>query len=190
MCCLRGRYPCPCWPQAEPFDKAEMDLLTAMRSYVNSFGYDLPWTSIQRGCVAVARHRRAYVMSTLLGSHHHATCDVTLLGWVRYDYGKTQWLLNHGVCPNISWARRHLEVRGWIEGPLHPGRPLQNLLCPIVNLTPEMATKKLLLLAGAYPRADAAIAPALRRQWHAWHGRASRCVWARVLLDTPLPKPL
>lgn len=197
MACVRGR--CPCWPQPEPFDFAEMALLDAVHSFVMTVPSavdELLWARIQTKCQAVRGHRRAYVLSTPIAHggdtrYHYA---VTIIGWATcMTVEQVEWLLNLRVCPNISGACRSRQPLGWTNGPKHPGRPSQDTLFgPLARcaLIADGDTKKLLFLsAGAYswPRSLHGLGvprdPAeslLRRQWHAWHGRASRRLWTAV----------
>ena len=181
MCCVRGRCPCPCWPQAGPFDAAEMDLLNAVKTYMHVLFGEQLWPSIQARFLAVQPHRRAHVLSTLCKNSLYPEFDMTLLGWVREDQEKAQWVLNMGVCPNIAGAfvlpRPRVEStwRGWSGGPLHPGRPPQDKLrSPLVY--DKCLVDLMLLSAGAYPKH----ASDQRRQWHRWHGRAARRLWAAL----------
>jgi hypothetical protein len=179
MACVRGW--CPCWPQAEPFDAAELDLLDAMVAFVNHYGF---WAQIQAQALAVRPRRRGYVLSTIIGLKN-TVCKRTLLGWVPYHKEKVEWLLDSGVCPNVSGAYRSTPV--WRVGNVHPGRPAQDdLYSPLQDAFTTPDIRGLLLAAGAYPGDSSATIGqclfALQRQWHAWHGRSSRRLWAAAVL--------
>ncbi len=185
---MRGR--CPCWPQAEPFDAAEMDLLAAMQAFINSTNSSRLWAKIEEKSLALRRHRRAYVLSTVLGDCRYSTHEVTLLGWVAYDGGKVRWLMDSGVCPNLAATQRRPGAFGWIMGPVHPGRPAQDTkpLCPFQQGTALESIDLLLLAAGSYPvsgglyRSRESMVGIYQRQWHAWHARASRRLWLAAML--------
>jgi hypothetical protein len=177
--CVSGR--CPCWPQDEPFDTAEMNLLATVQKYIDDDNWPL-WDSIQTQTLAGGLARRAYVLSTLVCPVRYGTYTISLLGWVRCDPVKVQWLLDVGVCPNISGTHRSQEAVGWTGGPVHPDRPPQRALhSPLYDAV--IATRELLLAAGAYPRLmgiGAKHVTTLRQRWHAWHGRLSRRVWVSL----------
>jgi hypothetical protein len=181
MACIRGR--CPCWPQAEPFDDAEMHVLTFLRDNmmaITCLESDSFWAKLQSLTQAVRCHRRAYVLSTFVNYQF----SVTLLGHVSSCTSHVQWLLDVGVCPNMGSAWSRPRVRTWTGGPVHPGRPAQTALCsPLDRAFVGDGTVKLLLLAGAYPvqtRRGVLPLPLLRCQWRAWHARASRRLWAAL----------
>jgi hypothetical protein len=181
MACVRGK--CPCWPQAEPFDAAEMDLLHSVRAHLKSPLNVRLWANIQTQSAAVRRHRLAYVLSALItnGSSPYHT---TLLWTVRNDTAKVQWLLNVGVCPNIMASLP--SSTGWKGGAVHPGRPASTY-GPLECCGDDVVG--LFLTAGAYPRDTyeagmnaSDLALTLQRQWHAWHARGSRRVWSATML--------
>jgi hypothetical protein len=185
MGCVRGK--CPCWPQAEPFDAAEMCLLDAMREYINngSARRDCLWAEIQVRSQALGRRRRAYVLSTLLAVNFGTCFKVTLLGWVASDYAQLQWLLSIGVCPSMASIHRCDDGPGWLKGPLHPGRCSDDLLySPMIHGAAD-DTMHALLAAGAFPGVRTylntlcphVLLSPFRRQWFMWHGRASRRLW-------------
>jgi hypothetical protein len=205
MACVRGK--CPCWPQAEPFDAAEMDLLAIVREIMSEFSlqyFKLLWESLVTQSLTVRPRRRGYVLSTFV-------CGRTLLGRMRYDATRLHWLLNVGVCPNVVWflGKKNFAF-GWAGGRHHPGRPVQrNLVSPLWcwvpgyqmnNPTRETthargrdAIEDLLLSAGACPLYGGpnfrARGPTLTRQWLAWHARASRRAWAATVAMVPLQGP-
>jgi hypothetical protein len=193
MACVRGR--CPCWPQAEPFDAAEMDLLAAVRMWVGEVCYpkggtggEHLWAAVRTRCLAVRCHRRAYVLSTLV--HHRREADNNRVYRVHYcpamacvgdDRTKAQWLLDLGVCPNIVGAV-HGKFEGWNGGSVHPGRPPQGCVYPPAQYGWATAVKDLLLSAGMCPVGGCTPAAISQlRQWHRWHGRRSRRLWAAVM---------
>lgn len=192
-CCVKDR--CPCWPQAEPFDGAEMDLLAAMQKFCDC-NLDALWAQLQAQCVAVRRHRRGYVLSTFVRKSALVTWyDTSLLGHVLghvYDCAKrVDWMLQQGVCPNIAGKVRG-DI-GWHTGPVHPGRPHQDdIRSPLTEGLATRAALDLLLLAGAYPILRLSVIPTclpprstLTRQWHAWHGRTARRAWTAVAAHLP-----
>jgi hypothetical protein len=188
MACVRGK--CPCWPQAEPFDAAEMDLLAIVREIMSEFSlqyFKLLWESLVTQSLAVRPRRRGYVLSTFV-------CNRTLLGRMRYDAARLHWLLNVGVCPNVVWFLGKNFAFGWAGGRRHPGRPAQrNLVSPFTHARGRNAIEDLLLSAGACPLYGRpnfrARGPTVTRQWLAWHARASRRAWAATVAMVPLHGP-
>jgi hypothetical protein len=196
IACVRGR--CPCWPQTEPFDDAEMALLKAMRTFVDWKTVqecEFLWAQVQTCSLAVRRSRRPYVLSTFIAYPTCAFLTRTLLGWVEGDTEKQQWLLDVGVCPNISATRfDRPATSGWTGGPVHPGRPLAIFCTSPLEDKPSVRGTDLLLAVGAYPvHRQAAyvlqgcVLPVplgvLRRRWRGWHARASRRLWAALGLQ-------
>jgi hypothetical protein len=181
MACVRGR--CPCWPQAEPFDAAELRLLDAMRAFLYREGL---WAKIQAQALFVRPHRRGYVLSTIIGNKNVVRTR-TLIGRA-HSKKRMQWLLGSGVCPNVSAAYQRRDTPVWRVGnDVHPGRPRQNdLWSTLQDPFVRSETRDLLLAAGAYPGIDTVTfghcLAMLQRQWHAWHGRASRRLWAAAVL--------
>lgn len=191
MACVRGR--CPCWPQAERFDAAEMALLSAIRIYMWRFpcSRDKLWLMIQQRCEAVRPGRRAYALSTCVQERDGDCCSITILGWGRMTKLQLEWLVNQGVCPNL-WGVWTREFSGWTKGSAHPGRPVQTGLVYgqlqyglYAQALYQETVGDLLLAAGAYPVVTGSVrvvhaksTTTLLRQWHAWHARASRRVWA------------
>jgi hypothetical protein len=191
MCCVRGR--CPCWPRAEPFDDAEMDLLSAVFQFValsnfwNANELHECWVKIQARSLAVRPSRRAYVLSTCIWTSPWTTFDLTLLSYVRYERAKMQWLLDQGVCPNMLGARcRRPATSGWSAGPVHPGRPCRKDMFVAAEDVFISNGGDLLLLSGGYPvhhghayfnLLSVCHLSLLQIQWRAWHGRASRRLW-------------
>ena len=188
MACVRGR--CPCWPQAEPFDAAELSLLDAMRAFIYQEG---SWAKIQAQALFVRPHRRGYVLSTIIGNKN-VVRSRTLIGWAlhskeRHCKERMQWLLDSGVCPNVSAAYQRRDTPVWRVGnDVHPGRPRQDYLwSTLQDPFVRSEARDMLPAAGAYPGIDTVTfgghcLVALQRQWHAWHGRASRRLWAAVVL--------
>lgn len=191
MACVPGR--CPCWPRTEPFDAAEMDLLAAVRGYMGA-DFDAEealWASIPSRCLAVRRHRRAYVLSVIVNQAGISAYRMTLLGWQQFimaDIKRMQWVLDQGVCPNIAGAYVPDSLKGWAGGAEHPGRPTQAALrSPLAFFATSVHVLRPLLGAGAYPvdsqplrmeDAGFVAASTLWARWRAWHGRASRRLWA------------
>jgi hypothetical protein len=179
MTCARGK--CPCWPRGGPFDAAEMALLAIVRDLVSHYYFSgsrhVLWAKVVTQSLAVRLQRRGYVLSTTVDGF-------TALGRMRFDAPSVRWLLNVGVCPNIS---RCVDAFGWAGGPLHPGRPAQSsLINPLVHGCKEVI-ENLLLSAGACPFYGGwsnyrAQRPAVTRQWLCWHARASRRAWAALAM--------
>jgi hypothetical protein len=178
MTCARGK--CPCWPRGGPFDAPEMALLATVRdlvSYYFSGSRHVLWAKVVTQSLAVRPQRRGYVLSTTVDGF-------TALGRMRFDAPSVRWLLNVGVCPNIS---RCGDAFGWAGGPLHPGRPAQySLINPLLHGCVDVI-EDLLLSAGACPLYRgyngynySAQRPVVTRQWLSWHARASRRAWAAV----------
>lgn len=185
MACVPGR--CPCWPQTEPFDAAEMALLTTVRAGATAHpsAEEAPealWTKIQTQCLAVRRRRRAYVLSVTFARPMHAY-DITVLKWAVKDMCKVQWLLDVGVCPNIAVAYS----TAWAGGRVHPGRPRQaTVISPFAFTTTNSKIWNLFVTAGAYDtgmeyHVSRTSAHRWCRQWHRWHGRSGRRAWAAVV---------
>jgi hypothetical protein len=139
--------------------------------------------------MAVRGHRRAYVLSTLMATNTTRSplaFDMTLLGMVRHVRANALWLLNLGVCPNIAGARRRRGTRAWSKGSAHPGRPARDVSYVLSNTCPD-TPMDLLLAAGARPVdfgfhwTHGPSVTVLQRQWQAWHGRASRRLWASLV---------
>jgi hypothetical protein len=178
MACVRGR--CPCWPQVEPFDAAEMALLGTVQEFMTEYTSRASlvlWARVVKKTLDIRPRRRAYVLSTPVNG-------VILLGRVRFETGRLRWLLTLGVCPNSFWC---LDALGWTGGPLHPGRPAQcNLISPFAYGFDSDEISDLLLSAGACPQLGGTTArvqrPAATRQWSAWHARASRRTWTAMAM--------
>jgi hypothetical protein len=190
MACVPGR--CPCWPQTEPFDAAEMALLKTVQAGVLAHwsAKEAPealWTKIQTQCLAVRRHRRAYALSVTLPRPMYNGYHITLLRWTGNDMCKVQWLLDVGVCPNIAAASVTFEYwKACTLGRVHPGRPRQAMVISPFAFTRTLNIWDLLVLAGAYDPAMQRYMPVTfahrwRRQWHRWHGRSKRRAWAAVV---------
>jgi hypothetical protein len=190
MACTPGV--CPCWPQVEPFDAAEMALLAAvqelMQNHIPGLSSDL-WARIVKRTLKVVPRRRGYVLSTMITHKYAVFRKPTLLAWAVRECNrpKVQWLLDCGVCPNVGTVFRS-QVHYWCAGPKHPGRPDQAFcISPFRELYSPVNSRKngmdLLLSAGAYPDVDPCrvgkkTVATLQRQWRAWHGRTSRRLWA------------
>ncbi len=183
MSCDRGR--CPCWPQAEPFDAAEMALAVTIRAWMHTLdtmSQHVAWLQMQAQCRAVRPQRRAYLLSMVVkrGDSDFLLSNVSLIGLMFHNPEKVQWLLNEGVCPNIAMASGQ-GWRGWSGGIEHPGRPPQTMVHSVIRFASHAGIINLLLRAGAYPLpADhlSGYGVLRRQQWHRWHGRASRRLWA------------
>jgi hypothetical protein len=178
MACVPGK--CPCWPQAELFDAAEMALLTTERDLMVHYTFEsrhVLWARVVTQSLAVRSRRRGYVLSTFV-------CGSTALARMRFDAPSVRYLLYLGVCPNSAQCR---EVFGWVKGPCHPGRPEQsNLVSLYSNEFASDVIEDLLLSAGAYPvypySFGARSLTTLTRQWCAWHARASRRTWTVIAI--------
>ena len=174
MACVPGK--CPCWPQAELFDAAEMDLLAIVRDLMVHYTFEsrhVLWARVVTQSLAVRPRRRGYVLSTTVNG-------MTVLGQMRFDAASVRYLLYVGVCPNISRCR---DAFGWGGGPRHPGRPEQsNLVNFFVHGLASDVIEDLLLSAGACPRYDGYNFRIQLRQWLAWHARASQRAWAAVAM--------
>jgi hypothetical protein len=181
MTCVRGR--CPCWPQAELFDAAEMVLLDTALEYISTPSREHLWAKIKAQSRSVRPRRRGYVLSTMFRRNRDG---LTLLGKVVYYRGRLLWLLNQGVCPNIMGA--HLspshDVPAWAGQRLHPGRPLQAYVKSPFSFGNLAGNFDLLLLAGAYPMPVQHMVgyAQLQRQWHRWHGRTFRRLWTGLIV--------
>jgi hypothetical protein len=192
MACVPGR--CPCWPQAEPFDAAEMALLKTVQAGVTAHwsAEEAPealWRNIQTQCLPVRRHRRAYILSVPLARPIYNGYDITLLRWTSNDMPKVQWLLDVGVCPNIAAASVTFECwKACTWGRVHPGRPLQaSVISPLSFTRIDSKIWDLFVTAGAYDAAMEDLMPRMsarrwRRQWNRWHGRSGRRAWAAAVM--------
>jgi hypothetical protein len=179
MACVRGR--CPCWPQTEPFDTAEMELLSAVREYISPptcWNREACWLRIQERCQAVQPRRRAYVLSTLVTQDSGMYYSYTTLRRAVDNKVELEWLVNQGVCLNTAGVFSSSAL-GWTGGSAHPGRPSWNVLYGPFLLTEAWSVKGLLLGAGAYPP-RVSLLKDMSRHWHAWHARASRRLWAAL----------
>ncbi len=178
---------CPCWPRQEPFDEAEIHVLTYMKCILESKVWSADALSqLQQLCMPVQRHRVAYVLSTSIFLRRN-NFSSTLLRHASSMGENFRWLLQQGVCPQVggstSWP-----YYGWHEGSKHPGRPPEYclLLC-LTNPSLTTTNRRLLLACGAYPPAGSSFFRDQCRQWHAWHGRASRRRWLSLDQGIPLP---
>jgi hypothetical protein len=177
MACVPGK--CPCWPQAEPFDDAEMDLLATVQKLMRSVLFcstQFLWEEVVTHSLAVRPRRLGYVLSTFVNGR-------TLLGRMSEDAARVCWLLHSGICPNIAWT---LGIFGWAGGRRHPGRPAQpDLVSPLIH-TRSRHVFGGLLSAGAYPVYSCSFGgqwlTTLTRQWLAWHARASRRTWTALAM--------
>jgi hypothetical protein len=179
MCCTPGR--CPCWPQQEPFNDAEMDVLRTLQDMVMLSPSRALWTRLQKGCLILRRRRVPYVLSTHV-RHYVTRWSVTPLFYADCIVrNELEWLLGQGVCPNMTIVDdKH--YTGWVAGRVHPGRPALrrhhlHQLKPAVDV--------LLRAHGSYPMHSMLFPPEpavslLQRQWRRWHGRAARRVWLRL----------
>ncbi len=81
-----------CWPQAEPFNAAEMALLASVEAWSSTPRQDRQhlWEVIQTQSLAVRPRRRGYVLSVLMNSE--PSFHFALLPWVLHEKDKMQWL--------------------------------------------------------------------------------------------------
>lgn len=183
---------CPCWPQQEPFDAAEVNVLRIAKTLAGLLSACIwsedVWEALHTSCETLPRHRVAYVLSTFVYADDRVS--FTLLWLVSHRFYEAQWLLQQGVCPNMD-CYRGTAFKGWQRGSAHPGRPPawgRITHAPLQTCRPDLVgqlkTAALFLGYGAYPtHPRASFAPA-RRQWHQWHARMSRRQWVACALRT------
>jgi hypothetical protein len=192
MCCVPGR--CPCWPREQPFDAAEVRVLTCIQNLFRS--KDHSWRArfekVKEASTGVDRRRLSYVLST--AAWWDEEYSQTLLMLVAYHKHLAEWVLNVGVCPNIGGYCHGYDgdYRGWQGGVLHPGRPPRRGLRIMLQWAGYSSVQdhriSHFLAYGAYPGATDQERegyklqfPHALGQWHRWHARASRRLWVFVL---------
>jgi hypothetical protein len=187
MCCASQK--CPCWPREGLFDAAEMDVLRVVKRIVRlRYSFQDASTGLEElrhRCRAVQRHRLPYVMSTFV--HNDVTfTSTTLLMCCAFNNKNAQWVLEQGVCPNVGQAPMTADHKGWVEGPEHPGRPVHASLMTCTEAREDAVDVEGAAdpfhTFGAYPVHRFSTAIIWKRQWHAWHGRASRRRWAACVI--------